>query len=377
MDIRRIDDEEFRLSACVWNAVLEASASPAPTLHHALLSVLADHSPAADFIPVMAWSEGHPVACAAFMRQAGIARTLRLAGWFHSDMRPIAHLPGYDWLIPRLLETAIDATEPFDRVVLNGVTTPVLAALAGSHRSFRPTEITAHYSTRLGWRDWNDFSRRVIGWKQHRELNRHCARIETIGPVRFTVEERDAALISRVTAELQIRRSAARRKPSPFRHPLFRDIAVDLDRAAVDAGFLRAFILWLGEKPLAILAGYELYRRFWISFMAFDPEYGIHAPGFLVLRYAVLDLMSRGVEAIDFGAGEYQYKSRWATDSEPMYTLLNENPGVGSQLRSKVASVREQARRSLADVRLVSWIRLRSNGGVDGQLRSLRNDQAT
>jgi len=83
-------------------------------------------------------------------------------------------------------------------------------------------------------------------------------------------------------------------------------------RLVAEKGWLRTFILYVGEKPCAFWVGIKHGCTLHSDSMGYDPDYAKYSPGmFLVIR-AIEDLFdhrsTENVEEIDFGLGDAEYK---------------------------------------------------------------------
>lgn len=76
-------------------------------------------------------------------------------------------------------------------------------------------------------------------------------------------------------------------------------------------GFLRGYILYASGRPCAFWIGALYHDMFYSDFLAFDPEYGKHSPGTVLLVKAMEDLCNERAAGIDFGPGEARYKQRF------------------------------------------------------------------
>jgi len=83
-------------------------------------------------------------------------------------------------------------------------------------------------------------------------------------------------------------------------------------RLEAEKGRLRAFILYIVNRPRAFWIGTVYQRTFYSDFMGYDPEYGRYSPGmFLVMKVVERFCEGQGsddVVQIDFGQGDAQYK---------------------------------------------------------------------
>jgi hypothetical protein len=85
---------------------------------------------------------------------------------------------------------------------------------------------------------------------------------------------------------------------------------------AAERGWLRAYVLFLGGKPVAFWAGVT-YRQAWFSnWTGFDPAHQDLNPGTVLLLKMFKDLAEQGVRMVDFGYGAATYKERFGDHRE-------------------------------------------------------------
>jgi hypothetical protein len=91
---------------------------------------------------------------------------------------------------------------------------------------------------------------------------------------------------------------------------------------AAARGWLRAYVLYLDDKPTAFWSGY-VYRGTFISeYTGFDPEFSYYHPGMFILLKMIEDFCAAGdVNTIDFGTGEADYKRKFSTESRQESTI--------------------------------------------------------
>jgi len=81
-------------------------------------------------------------------------------------------------------------------------------------------------------------------------------------------------------------------------------------------GWLRGYVLYAADRPLAYAIGYLSERRYQYEQIAYDPEYNRLAPGNHLLLAIVADLVESGVaDVLDFGRGDAEYKRSFGSRS--------------------------------------------------------------
>jgi hypothetical protein len=80
-------------------------------------------------------------------------------------------------------------------------------------------------------------------------------------------------------------------------------------------GWLRIFVLYIHEEPVAYWWGQRYKQSFVSSAMGYDPQYARHSPGTYLLVRALEQLCEEGVLQLDFGLGDALYKRQFGTTS--------------------------------------------------------------
>jgi hypothetical protein len=76
-------------------------------------------------------------------------------------------------------------------------------------------------------------------------------------------------------------------------------------------GWLRAYVLYVGDKPCAFWIGTLYEGTFYSNFMGYDPSYEKYSPGTFLLMRVMENLCIDKVGSIDFGHGDASYKERF------------------------------------------------------------------
>jgi len=78
-----------------------------------------------------------------------------------------------------------------------------------------------------------------------------------------------------------------------------------------DKGWLRIYVLHLGETPCAFWIGTLYQGSFCSDYLAFDPRFGAYSPGTFLLMKVLEEFCGMGVREVDFGFGEGRYKEQF------------------------------------------------------------------
>jgi hypothetical protein len=88
-------------------------------------------------------------------------------------------------------------------------------------------------------------------------------------------------------------------------------------------GWLRSYMLFAGERPIAYTIGSLARRRFSYDLPGYDPSTSASSPGILLLLRMIEDMIQSNVaDVLDFGGGHADYKALLATRSFPEISAL-------------------------------------------------------
>jgi CelD/BcsL family acetyltransferase involved in cellulose biosynthesis len=82
-------------------------------------------------------------------------------------------------------------------------------------------------------------------------------------------------------------------------------------RLCADKGWLRIYVLYLGDTPCAFWIGTLYHGSFCSDYLAFDPRFGAYSPGTFLLMKVLEEFCGAGVREVDFGFGEGRYKEQF------------------------------------------------------------------
>jgi len=78
-------------------------------------------------------------------------------------------------------------------------------------------------------------------------------------------------------------------------------------------GWLRTYVLYLGDRPSAFQVGCLHDGVYYEDDTAYDPEFADYSPGIVLQGEILEDLCGRHTRAIDFGPGDAEYKRRFGS----------------------------------------------------------------
>jgi CelD/BcsL family acetyltransferase involved in cellulose biosynthesis len=129
-----------------------------------------------------------------------------------------------------------------------------------------------------------------------------------------------------------------------------------LVRLGLERGWFRAWALYLAGAPIAFWSGYAYNGTFFIGTPGYDPSYADYRVGqFLQMRMLEDLCVDEGVEALDYGPGEAEYKRRFGNESWEEADVLVFSPSTRAVrinvVRTAVNGATRLARRVLGGER--------------------------
>ena len=151
----------------------------------------------------------------------------------------------------------------------------------------------------------------------------------------------------------------------------FGDSSLDraLTRLGLERGWLRAYVLYIDDEPVAFWPGAAWNGTFYIGTPGYDPRYTEYGVGKDVLIRLIEDLCSDdSVQRVDDGSGDATYKRKFGTVSWPeadvtlfarrprairinlTRTVLEAGVGVAKKAAARAGVIEKLRRRSRARV---------------------------
>lgn len=81
-------------------------------------------------------------------------------------------------------------------------------------------------------------------------------------------------------------------------------------RTVAAGGWLRAYILWIGDTPIAFELGYHDGNTYYVHNIGYDPDLSKLQPGIYLHTEVMTDLLANGICRFDFLPGDGLYKQR-------------------------------------------------------------------
>ena len=123
-----------------------------------------------------------------------------------------------------------------------------------------------------------------------------------------------------------------------------------------EKGWLRAYVLYLAGKPSAFWVGSVCDGKFHSCFLGYDDEHARFSPGIFLITRVLEGLCSEGLEEVDFGLGDAEYKQRFGNqcwEDACIHIFANSPRGIGiNALRTPGIVVRDVMKRVLAKMEI-------------------------
>ena len=148
------------------------------------------------------------------------------------------------------------------------------------------------------------------GSKQFRRVAKKLSG-EFPGQIRVDRFEAIADLDRTLAVVEEIAKKAWQRKASSIGFNLTDLSLLELLKTEAEGGHLRVYTLYLGGKPCAFWIGAVYQRKFFSDFLGYDPHYARYSPGTFLLSQIMEELCSQGIEEIDLGFSDEEYKKRF------------------------------------------------------------------
>jgi hypothetical protein len=126
---------------------------------------------------------------------------------------------------------------------------------------------------------------------------------------------------------------------------------------AARKGWLRAYVAFLEDKPLAFWYGERVGDTLYLIWTGFDPSYRKFEIGTILFLKMVEDVLSCGIKEIDYGLGWAQYKERFGDYCLEEQNLAIYAPTLKGYALNSLCALTDLG--SWAGSRLLSWLNLR------------------
>ncbi len=186
-----------------------------------------------------------------------------------------------------------------------------------------------------------------LGSEHRYAFRRKLGRIERRFAARFelaTTEDQRQQQLATLFA-LHDLRWHTRGDPGAFSTPALRAFHEELSRVALAAGWLRLWVLYLDDKPVAAVYGFLYRRTFYFYQSGFDPAFARESVGLVGLGVAVRGAIEDGVDELDLLHGTERYKAHWASATRELLRFELYAPGTRGLLEREATALSREARR--------------------------------
>ena len=126
-------------------------------------------------------------------------------------------------------------------------------------------------------------------------------------------------------------------------------------------GWHRTYIMYVADEPCAFWMGRVCGATFYSGDIGYDPKYKRHSPGTFLFARMIEDFCSNGLQEVDFGLGDAEYKQRFGNYSwqEGSAYIFAPNPqGLRiSALRTPVVLLDQGLRKAFGRTGLIPKIK--------------------
>jgi CelD/BcsL family acetyltransferase involved in cellulose biosynthesis len=155
-------------------------------------------------------------------------------------------------------------------------------------------------------------------------------------------ERRDALC---TLIRLHNQRWDARGGSTAFRTAVSRAFHEDATRRALDAGWLRLYVLRLNDVAVASTYCFAYNGRFYFYQGAFDDAFRKHSVGMVAMGLTIQAAIEEGAREFDLLYGVESYKWLWARDARPLGRIDLFPAGIAGRLHHHTVTAERTARR--------------------------------
>lgn len=154
------------------------------------------------------------------------------------------------------------------------------------------------------------------------DLRKKRNKLETLGPLSFSVHSKITASLFQYFANLEKNRKKNRLSfHDLFLHSEKKEFAYSVMKNYSLLNDLKIFVLEQNSKILSYIIGFEIKGIMYFWTTSFSQEFGKYSPGMLIFQDAIKYCFDAGIEKIDFMAGQNDYKLRWSNNSYQLFNL--------------------------------------------------------
>jgi CelD/BcsL family acetyltransferase involved in cellulose biosynthesis len=269
-----------------------------------------------------------------------------------------------------LMGTGHAGSDYLDFIVRSGYETPAVAALAralGQHAltvrldHLQPSSVASRVAAHLAQDGWSTAVApggdcpviRLVGhtWESlltslgpsHRaNVRRRLKQLGAAFDMRFTRVAADDERRVALTALAGWHRQRFERcgGSTAFMTPELCAFHDEATRAALDAGWLRMYLLRLDETPAAVMYGFMYDRQFYFYQHGFDERYGRYSVGLVLMAQTIRAAIDEGAETFDLLWGTESYKALWTQERRQLQQIHLFSPRFSGRLHRRAMQAR-------------------------------------
>jgi len=207
----------------------------------------------------------------------------------------------------------------------------------------RPTHVCPFIDLRGS--NWDSYLG-SLGSEHRYNFHRRLRKLETQHALRFerVTSEAKRRQVLPILLELHRRRWSERGGSDGLAGEGIIAFHEELSRLALERGWLRLFVLWLGAAPAAALYGFRYRGVFHFYQSGFDPKYRKLSVGLVTMGLAIKSAIEERTSTFDLLHGEEAYKSHWAKQARPLERVLVFPSGFRGRLAWSAATAAEATR---------------------------------
>jgi len=158
------------------------------------------------------------------------------------------------------------------------------------------------------------------------------------------VADRDRQVALNALTQFHARRWQSEGQSATFADPALERFQDDFTRAALDAGWLRLYILWLNDVPAAVMYGFMGGDRFYFYQHGYHEDYAKYGVGLVLMGLTIRAALEDGAAEFDMLYGHEPYKYLWARSERRLGRLQFFPPNPSGRLLRRHAETRRALR---------------------------------
>lgn len=186
----------------------------------------------------------------------------------------------------------------------------------------------------------------TLGASHRANYRRRLRTLHADFEVRFqqVISDQDRRRALDALSQFHARRWNVEGESATFADPMSERFHEDLTRAALDAGWLRLFMLSLDDVPAAVMYGFMVDGRFYFYQHGFHEDYAKYGVGLVLMGMTIRAALEDGAAQFDMLYGHEPYKYLWARAERRLGRLQLFPPHLGGRLLRRQVETRRALR---------------------------------